>query len=198
MNNGLELYSLTAFIMKVWETSDEEGRSAAWKYLNEIEKPKWFRRVIFKHSKLSYEDLVDIAEDAFITAWDSFDKNGKLGKIKIEEPTYIGYLFRSFKNNFLKGLEKRQRGLSAEEEFGIEKNSEHSVDINRESIDFFSPKTTKCLQSLSPDARTLLIWKHVDGKSYTEIALLKGIERDSVIKLASRYKQQFIELWKKQ
>ncbi|MCU0335662.1 MAG: hypothetical protein MUF62_11585 [Chitinophagaceae bacterium] len=119
-----------------------------------------------------------------------------LGKINLEEPTYLGYLFRSFKNNFLKGLAKRQKALAAEKEFGRDLEHEHPAGSGAEQVDFFSPRTAKCLQQLSPDGRQLLIWRHIDGKSYDEIAALKHIERESAIKLASRYKQQFLELWK--
>ncbi len=196
MRNGSELYSLTAYIMKVWENADEAGRAMVWNYLHETQKPIWFKRVIFKHSQISYEDLHDIAEDTFITSWNSFESSGRLGKLNIEEPSYLGYLFRSFKNNFLKGLARRQKALAAEKEYGRDATHEPPPSSSIDQVDFFSPRTARCLQQLSPDGRQLLIWRHVDGKTYDEIAALKNIERESAIKLASRYKQQFLELWK--
>jgi DNA-directed RNA polymerase specialized sigma24 family protein len=181
--------------MQMWQSQNMELYDKIFIFLQTEHKENWFRRVIFKHSKISDEIMRELAEDAFLTTWLAFNKSGNAGKIQLTEHTYLGYFFRSFKNNYLKLLATQARQTNAELDYGRGQPHFEANDAALRELNVFSEQTIKVMAQMTPESKELLIWRHVEGISYDEIAEKRRISRSSAIKMVSRYGKQFLKLW---
>lgn len=185
-------YFLSSTAIGIWQNDDQEGQKNMFACLSAIYKDPWFHRVIFKSSEIPNDVLKDLAENVFLATWEKFNENGKAGKLQFDKPEYTSYLFTAFKGNYLKALQKELKQAKAEQEFGSRQTAGNTYPEEA----FFSDRTRKALDQLSPDCRQLLIWKHIEGLSHDEIALRKNVQRSSSIKMVSRCGRRFIELWR--
>src|SRR5882762_3734800 len=118
METGYAHYFLSNTAMEIWQKADIEGQNKMFACLYEIHKESYFRRVIFKNSSIPEYRFRELAENAFLIAWEVFNKNGSAGKISFSSTEYTGFFFIIFKRTYLKIIGKELRQLSAEKEFG--------------------------------------------------------------------------------
>jgi RNA polymerase sigma factor (sigma-70 family) len=199
-------YFLSSTAMEIWQKDDGGGQQKMFTWLSVTHKEPWFRRVIYSSSDISGSELRDLAENVFLGTWETFNRNGKAGKLRFDKPEYTSYLFTAFKGNYLKSLQKELMRVKAEREFGrmlVTGGQEQGVLQDAPLWDgiasgeaAFSARTRKALELLSPDCRQLLLWKHVEGLSHDEIAQRKNISRSSSIKMVSRCGRRFWEIWR--
>lgn len=169
--------------------------------LSETHKASWFRRVVFKNGRVPEYRLVELAEDAFLIAWEDFSKRGRAGNLHLSGREYTGFFFIAFKNNYLKLLEKELRQKMAEQAFGERQDGTGDafggggLDADRES-GALSPRTQQALKRIGENCRELLIWRHVEQLSHDEIARRRKMDRKSSIKMVSRCGKKFAGLWR--
>lgn len=194
MESNYSYYFLSKTAIEIWQKKDTASQNKMFECLYKIHKEAFFRRVIFRHSFIHESILKELAENAFLTAWESFNNNGKAGKIIFAGNEYTGYFYIVFKNHYLKLLQKENTKALNKNEF--EKIQHDTFESRSEKNDGFSARTQMVLSKMSPDCRDLLNWKHIEGMSHDEIAKRKNINRDSSIKMVSRCGKRFLETYK--
>ncbi|MBS1597426.1 MAG: sigma-70 family RNA polymerase sigma factor [Bacteroidetes bacterium] len=193
---GCSYYFLSTTAIDIWQKKDIEGQNRMFACLYENHKENYFRRVIFKNSVVPEYKFREFAENAFLKAWESFNENGKAGKINFSNPDYVGFFFIIFKRTYLKIIGKELLRTNAEKEFGMNQHSSEENDLELKKNDFFSPKMQMVLNKMSENCKQLLIWRHIEGLSHDEIAKRKEINRSSSIKIISRCGKRFFDIWK--
>ena len=189
-------YFLSETANGIWATGDAVGQNRMFECLYETHRDAYFRRVIFKNSIIPEYRFRELAENAFLKAWELFNENGKAGKIHFSGREYTGFFFIIFKRTYLKLVAKEMRLAYAETDFGLLQRpvSEPTGEIKKN--DFFSTRTQLVLNKISSNCRQLLIWRHIENLSHDEIAARKKINRQSSIKIVSRCGKRFFDIWK--
>ncbi|MDR3714522.1 MAG: hypothetical protein P4L51_17045 [Puia sp.] len=196
METDCSYYFLSDTAIRIWKGADIEGQNRMFECLYSVHKASFFRQVIFKKSRIPEHRLEEFAETAFLVAWESFNERGKAGKISLSSPEYTGFFFWAFKNNYLKLFEKELKRVLAEKEFGKDQPETEAASFELKPAGLLSPATEKVLLKISPDCRQLLTWRYMQGVSHDEIAKRKAIARLSSIKMISRCKKRFLEIWR--
>ncbi|HLK29915.1 MAG TPA: sigma-70 family RNA polymerase sigma factor [Puia sp.] len=186
-------YFLSETALAIWQQNDLLGEKQMFECLYKVNKETFFRRVIFRHSTIKDDILGELAENAFLSAWEAFNENGKAGKIKFASREHTGYFFIVFKNHYLKLLEKENRQEKAKKEI-LKEQFLAEEEIKHDAFSF-SHKVQKALNKISPDCKDLLRWKHIEGLSHDEIAAKRNINRSSSIKMLSRCGKRFLEIY---
>ena len=196
MKQDCGYYFLSSTALHIWKMNDNDGEEQMLVCITKEKKQQWFRRVIFKSGSIPEWRLTELAEDAFIAAWNWFVTKGRSG-IKFEKTTYTGLLFIVFKRFYLKTLAKETVQYNAEQFFITQSGAEALPGEGLEARAVFSPKIQSALNKISIACRELFEWKYTEGISYQEIAVRKSISREYCIKMMFRCKQYFIKYWKK-
>jgi DNA-directed RNA polymerase specialized sigma24 family protein len=195
MGTDCDYFFLSSTAKEMWKTNDEIGLNKMFACLVKIYKESFFRRVIYKTKNVPEYMLHELAENVFVSAWESFNKKGITGETEIAGIEYTGFLFTIFKRAYLKGLEKAIRQSKEENLYGRMQSQDTETDFGIKKDESFSVRAQKTLNKISPDCKDLLIWKHVQGLSHDEIAARRKIDRDSSIKMLSRCAKRFREIY---
>src|ERR1700761_3184768 len=99
-------YFLSSTAVRIWQSGDEEGQRQMFACVSTIHKPAYFQRVVYRNKAIDDTVLLEMAENVFLQTWETFNANGRLGRIQLEQDRYTPYLFFAFKGNYLKSLTK--------------------------------------------------------------------------------------------
>ncbi len=179
--------------IEIWNRDDAEGQGKMISGLTNFYKKSFFDQVIYKSNTVPEYRLTELAENAFLSSWEIFNKKGRAGEIAFKSSEYSGFFYIIFKRAYLKLLANEIKIVVAEKEYGKQQALEINMPIT--DRDLFSFTTQSALNKISSDCRELLIWKHVDGLSHDEIAVRKNIKRNSSIKMISRCGKRFMKHW---
>lgn len=155
----------------------------------------WRRRTLGMVTRMigRPDDAEDVAQDVFVRLFLSLDK--------LREPSqFEPWMYRLIANAAIDYLRRHKRvrirvsDLSDEQVFTLERDmaitdarqSEHRRDL--------SELVHKLLSLLSPDARTLLTLKEVEGLSIRELSEVFGISEDAVKVRLFRARQRLLRL----
>jgi DNA-directed RNA polymerase specialized sigma24 family protein len=185
-------YFLSSVALQIWQRNDEDGQNRMLTCLSQVHKEGFFRRVIYKNR---YSDSVnnELAENAFLMAWESFNINGKAGKISLTEKQYTGYFYIAFKRTYLKlvGTELKKHG--AEKEFSLMGDSSYDAIMENEQV--VRERVQRTLQKMGANCRKMLEWKFMEGASHDVIAQRRNITRKSSINTLFRCVAEFKRYW---
>jgi DNA-directed RNA polymerase specialized sigma24 family protein len=188
-------YFLSSTAKKFWEKNDLEGQNKMFAFLVKVHKDSFFRRVTYVTGSVPDYLLTEMAENVFLSTWETFNKKGIANEIKITGIEYTGFFYIMFKRAYLKALEKMIRQSKQEYEYGLMQSSDTESIPEINTNEAYSVRVQKALNKISPDCKDLLLWKHVDGLSHDEIASRRKIDRDSSIKMLSRCGKRFREFY---
>jgi DNA-directed RNA polymerase specialized sigma24 family protein len=194
MGIDCDYYFLTGTAREIWQKGDKQGENRMLTCLYTLHKEDFFRRVIYKNNRLVNERMTELAESAFLLAWEAFNNDGKAGRNKTKEHRYTWYFFGIFKYKFLRLLQDEQVRRASEAEFGRVHAEVDPYIFEIKKTGMYSPEIQKMFDRLSPDCRQLLTWRYVEELSHDEIARRKEIARDSSIKMISRCKTRFLAI----
>jgi DNA-directed RNA polymerase specialized sigma24 family protein len=186
-------YFLTATAREVWLRGEKEEEDKLLEALYRIRREKYFPRVIYPNGRVVVERMLELAEAAFLRAWEDFSRDGRAGKNKTAERSYVWYFFGIFRNKFLNLLAEEQVRLLAEVEFGNRYSTESMAEFEIGKPALFSAATEAVLRETGENCRELLIWRFAEGLSHDEIARRREMTRDSSIKMVARCKKRFLE-----
>jgi DNA-directed RNA polymerase specialized sigma24 family protein len=186
-------YFLTATAQEIWLRGEKEDEDKLLEALYRIRKEKYFPRVIYPNGRVEIERMAELAEAAFLRAWEDFSRDGRAGKNKTKERSYVWYFFGIFRNKFLNLLGEEQVRLRAEIEFGNRYSTEGEPEFEIGKPALFSAATEAVLRETGANCRELLIWRFAEGLSHDEIARRRQMTRDSSIKMVARCKKRFLE-----
>lgn len=186
-------FFLTATAQEVWQRGEKAGEDRMLEALYRIRREKYFPRVIYSNSRVQMERMIELAEAAFLRAWEDFSRDGRAGKNKTQERSYVWYFFGIFRYKFLSLLSEEQARLRAEAEFGGRYSGESPAEFEISRPAPFSAATEAVLRATGENCRELLIWRFAEGLSHDEIAARRGMTRDSSIKMVARCKKRFLE-----
>lgn len=190
MNSNCNFFFLTATAVEIWASKDAVSENKMFECLYTCEKQGFFSRVIFQNGLIHEKILTELAENAFVSAWEDFSKSGRMGRLDIKSPVYTGFFFIIFKNKYLRLLEKENRIAGEKLSFGSLQSA--SVNADTDNRHAFSWKTQHAFNQVSPGCRELLQWKHIDNLEYDEIALRRNISRKSATNMVSRCGKEFL------
>jgi DNA-directed RNA polymerase specialized sigma24 family protein len=193
MKIDCDTYFNSSTAIRIWRENDAAGEQRMFSCLCEVHKEDYFRKVIFSGGRIDEASCRDLAEDAFLATWETFNQHGKASRLDFQQPAYTGYFYVAFKRNYLKMLGKELKKMSAEKAFV--RAGEQSTLPFAEGNEALRAKVMKTMDKMSPDCRKLLEWKHIRGLSHDEIAQRKQITRVSSIRMVSRCAMRFIKLW---
>ena len=186
-------YFLTETARAVWLRGGKEEEDKLLEALYRIRREKYFPRVIYSNGRIESERMMELAEAAFLRAWEDFSRDGRAGKNKTKERSYVWYFFGIFRNKFLDLLAEEQVRLQAEVEFGNRYSAEGIPEFEIGKPALFSAATEAVLRETGENCRELLIWRFAEGLSHDEIARRREMTRDSSIKMVARCKKRFLE-----
>jgi DNA-directed RNA polymerase specialized sigma24 family protein len=195
MEKDCSHYFLSKTATEVWQNKDVRGQKQMYECCNAIQKPKFFRKVVFKNGKIHEERLLHIAEEIFIKSWEDFNLRGMSEGYEFKKSEYTNLLYTIFKRSYIKRLSWEMIRANAEQDF-YKKTSEETT-MSTGSEDIFSSRTQKALTEITPNCKQLLIWTFVDGLSYDEIAQRKNIARENCTKMVWACKKHFLKAWRK-
>ena len=160
-------YFLSSVALQIWQRNDEEGQNRMFSCLSQVHKEGFFKRVIYKNR---YGDVVsvELAENAFLSAWESFNNNGKAGKIALTETQYLGYFYVAFKRTYLKLVGAELKTHGAEREYSLMDKAPYDVLLENEQI--VGERVQRVLQKMGVGCRKMLEWKFMEGASHEVIA----------------------------
>jgi RNA polymerase sigma factor (sigma-70 family) len=188
-------YFLSSTAKRIWQHDDLHGQNEMFRSLAAEHKDFFFRRVIYKTKSVPEFMLEELAENVFLSTWETFNKKGKAGEINIESNQYTGFFYTMFKRAYLKALEKAVRQSREEKEYGKMQSADTMAEPEIKKNETFSIRAQKALDKISPDCKDLLMWKHVHSLSHDEIAKRRNIDRNSSIKMLSRCGKRFREVY---
>lgn len=186
-------YFLTATAREVWLRGEKEEEDKLLEALYRIRREKYFPRVIYPNGRVASERMMELAEAAFLRAWEDFSRDGRAGKNKTTERSYVWYFFGIFRYKFLNLLAEEQVRLRAEAEFGNRYSAESRTEFEIGKPALFSAATEAILRETGENCRELLIWRFAEELSHDEIARRREMTRDSSIKMVARCKKRFLE-----
>jgi DNA-directed RNA polymerase specialized sigma24 family protein len=186
-------YFLSNTAMLIWQKNDINGQNRMFSCLSGVHKGGYFRRVIFKSKHVDETICQELAENAFLSTWETFNNNGKAGKLRFTQTQYTGYFYTAFKGNYLKLLGAELRKYEAEKEFSQGEPIIQEAIVETDAL--LKARVRNTLDKMSPDCKKLLKWKLMEGLSHDMIAQRKNITRDSSIKMLSRCVGRFIKNW---
>lgn len=195
MEKDCNYYFLSKTATEIWKTKDACGQNKMYECCNAIQKPRFFKTVVFKNGMIHEERLQHIAEDVFIKSWEDFNLKGIKEGYDFKKTEYTNLLYIIFKRAYIKRLKWEIIRANAEQDFY--KNPSEESAISADITDFFSPRTQKTLNEITPNCKQLLLWTYVDLLSYDEIAEKKKIARENCPKMVWTCKQNFLKAWLK-
>ena len=111
---------------------------------------------------------MDAVQDAFLAAFQA------LPGFDTARPFYP-WLYTILRHRCFRLLgERRKRGLALEDAGPVLAPSPGGVEVDREALE-------RALQGLDPEARELIVLKHLDGLTYAEIAGRLGVPEGTVM-----------------
>ncbi|MBL9118037.1 MAG: sigma-70 family RNA polymerase sigma factor [Verrucomicrobiaceae bacterium] len=145
------------------------------------------------------DDAWDLAQEAFIKAWKA------LGSFKLDSSFYT-WLYRIAHNHTYDWLRKRR--LESAGEFD-DNRADHQPDPTAEAVPHGTPRPDQemsrgelkeriqaAIQQLSPDHRTAILLKEVEGLKYHEIAEVMGTSIGTVMSRLFYARKKLQELLK--
>jgi DNA-directed RNA polymerase specialized sigma24 family protein len=188
-----DYYFLTATAQEIWLRGVKEEEDKLLEALYRIRKEKYFPRVIYLNGRVATERMMELAEAAFLRAWEDFSRDGRARKNKTKERSYVWYFFGIFRYKFLDLLGEEQVRLQAEAEFGSRYSVESVAEFEIGRPALFSAAIEAVLRETGENCRELLIWRFAERLSHDEIARRRAMTRDSSIKMVARCKKRFLE-----
>ncbi|MEP7145022.1 MAG: hypothetical protein ABI707_19205 [Ferruginibacter sp.] len=196
MERDCDYYFSKDTAIAAWKNNDITTQNRMLVCVTNQHKEYWFRRVIYKGGCVAEWQLKELAENAFLLAWEKFNDAGKAGKGNIKRPQYINLLYKIFKNTFLKLLEQEKKDRVAENIFSLGESAENETSVHVKEDDLFT-STQKVLGMINPNCAELMQWRYKERLSFDEIANRKGIKPESCIQSLWRCKEHFLELFRK-
>ena len=196
MDSDYSYYFLKETAISVWKNEDTDTRNKMLVYLIELHKENWFKRVIYKKGFIAAWKLREFAEDAFEIAWEKFNEGGKAGKINIKRSEYLNLLYTIFRYTFLKLLEQEKKYRIAERVFFKNEMLENESTGYIEEEENILAHVQRVLNKMNSNCAELIQWRYKQRLSFDEIAIRKKIKRESCIKILSRCKKSFLEIYR--
>ena len=196
MDRNYSYYFLRETAISVWKDGDTDTQNKMLVNLIKLHKENWFKRVIYTKGFIAVWKLREFAEDAFEMAWEKFNERGKAGTLIIKNSQYLNLFYGIFRHTFLKLLEQEKKYLIAEQVyFKNEMWENEHADYLEEAENIFV-HVQNVLNKMNTNCAELIQWRYKQRLSFDEIALRKKIKRKSCIKILSRCKKSFMEIYK--
>lgn len=195
INEECGYYFLTETAVAAWTNNDNHTQNEMLLCITKLHKENWFKSVIYKNGFLAEWKLKEFAENAFLFSWEKFNEDGMAGRSNVQSKEYTNYLYKMFRNTFLKTLEKARKNTTDEKFFGIEEVTTSSASEETEAREITITITRKVLAMMEDNCVEIIGWRYLKKLSFDEIARRKGIKRESCIQSLWRCKKQFIELY---
>ena len=196
MDKDYSYYFLKETAISVWEREDTDTQNKMLVYLIKLHKENWFKRVIYKKGFIAEWKLREFAEDAFEIAWEKFNEGGKAGKINIKNSEYLNLFYAIFRYTFLKLLEHEKKYRMAEQVFSKNEMLENKNTGYLEEEENILAHVQRVLNKMNANCAELIQWRYKQMLSFDEIKKKKKIKRKSCIKILSRCKKSFLEIYR--
>src|ERR1700743_487123 len=127
-----DTYFLSNTALQIWQRNDIDGQNRMFSCLSQIHKEGFFRRVIYRNKSGDDSMNRDLAESAFLNAWETFNNNGKAGKVQFSQAVYTGYFYIAFKRSYLKMIGGELKKHGAEKAFMVGEPTSYDTMLDNE------------------------------------------------------------------